>query len=506
LWHELLNPQHTLRWVALGVVVAGVLYALAYPTQRVALRLVWLALLLATGAQAVVLASNPNTNTAFAAHQAVVLLLGWATIQVLVVWVFRGMLPLLGLQPPRIAQDLSSTGLALAWGLVWLRMLGVDPTQLFATSAIITAVLAFAMQDTLGNVLGGVTLQLDHSLRVGDWVRADDINGRVIDVRWRYTSIETRNQELVIIPNSWLMKNRFTVLRKHGDNPLTWRRQLPFHVDAEADPAQVIQVLEHAVLDADITDVLHEPPPSAVLTDVQAGYCSYTLRYWLTNPAQDDPCDSAVRQHALAALTRAGLRLGVHREERLTISDHSWRISAEQRESERRLAAIRQTELFAHLPPAEQLALAHHLERAPFAAGDTITRQGAVAHWLYLIIHGQAQVLVDGPRGRIPAGVLHDGDFFGELGMLTGAPRQATVRALSAIDCYRLDKAGFAQVIQARPELAREISAIVQARKAQLTTTPPLPGLTPPAPSDLLDRIRSFFALSPSTHPDDTGL
>jgi len=88
----------------------------------------------------------------------------------------------------------------LAWGFVWLRLAGVDPTNLFATSAVITAVLAFSMQDTLGNVLGGVTLQLDNSLRVGDWVRVDDISGRVADVHWRFTAIETRNKELVMVP------------------------------------------------------------------------------------------------------------------------------------------------------------------------------------------------------------------------------------------------------------------------------------------------------------------
>lgn len=72
----------------------------------------------------------------------------------------------------------------------------MDPTSLFATSAVITAVLAFAMQDTLGNVLGGVALQLDNSLRVGDWVKLDDVSGRVTDVLWRFTAVGTRNHEL----------------------------------------------------------------------------------------------------------------------------------------------------------------------------------------------------------------------------------------------------------------------------------------------------------------------
>ena len=107
------------------------------------------------------------------------------------------------------------------------------------------------------------------------------------------------------------------------------------------------------------------------------------------------------------------------------------------------------TDLFAHLSEAEQNALAKHLIHAPFAAGDVMTRQGAVAHWLYLIIHGEAKVLVEGPSGPVQLTMLHDGDVFGEMGMLTGEARRATVVAETAVECYRLDKEGFAQVLRA---------------------------------------------------------
>jgi CRP-like cAMP-binding protein len=91
--------------------------------------------------------------------------------------------------------------------------------------------------------------------------------------------------------------------------------------------------------------------------------------------------------------------------------------------------------LFAQLPAAEQQALASQLVRAPFAEGDVMARQGAVAHWLYLIVQGEAKVLVEGPGGPKKVGKLRDGDFFGETGMLTGEARLATVVATTAVDC-----------------------------------------------------------------------
>ena len=123
--------------------------------------------------------------------------------------------------------------------------------------------------------------------------------------------------------------------------------------------------------------------------------------------------------------------------------NENWRTAADHKEMARRVDAIRSTVLFANLPAEEQQALAAHLVHAPFAAGDIITSQGNVAHWLYLIIRGEAKVLMDSPKGRIQISTLRDGAFFGEMGMLTGEPRSATVVAVTAqwiaIDWIRPD-------------------------------------------------------------------
>jgi len=239
--------------------------------------------------------------------------------------------------------------------------------------------------------------------------------------------------------------------------------------------------------------VLKTQPPSAILSEVAAGTCRYTLRYWLGDPLYDDPTDSMVRVHALASLARAG----VLQEERLMIKENeTWRTAASQREQARRIEAIRNTELFSSLPAPEQEVLAGHLVHAPFAAGDILTRQGAVAHWLYLIIRGEADVLVDGPQGRVKVASLHDGGIFGEMGMLTGEARSATVVAMTAVDCYRLDKAGFARVLQQRPEIAQEMSGIVAARAAERDVKLAQAGQTVQPRADVLDRMMQFFSLN----------
>jgi small-conductance mechanosensitive channel len=118
---------------------------------------------------------------------------GIAVIRLWGLLVFRIVLPRIKLTLPRITEDIFVIIAYIAWFLVRLRYAGLDLGSILATSAVITAVIAFAMQDTLGNILGGLALQLDNSIEVGDWIKVDDIAGKVVDIRWRSTLVETRN-------------------------------------------------------------------------------------------------------------------------------------------------------------------------------------------------------------------------------------------------------------------------------------------------------------------------
>lgn len=441
--------------------------------------------------------SMGGANTAVVAGDAASVLVGLVIVRLAVVLVFRVVLPALRVRPTRIVEDMVTTGLFAAWGLVWLRLAGVELASLVTTSAIITAVLAFAMQDTLGNLLGGVLLQLDRSLRAGDWVRVDDVSGRVVEISWRYTAIETRNGETVVVPNGWMMRNRFTVIGTRDHPGAPWRRWIRVNVDLAASPGDVCRVLEDAVRNAAIENVAHEPPPSAVLTDLTARTGAYALRFWIQDRAPDDATDSRVRAHVVAALARHGMKLAATYTEQLELRDDEAHRSTEAaREHARRMAALVAVDLFAPLSDAEREDLAAQLVFAPFVAGDVITRQGAIAHWLYLIVSGTAEVWLDGPAGRAVVGTLGPGEVFGEMGMMTGAPRRATVAARTDVACYRLDKSAFAAIVRGRPDIAESISKILYARQAELegrqsATT----GVRAAPQRDILERIRRFFGI-----------
>jgi len=415
---------------------------------------------------------------------------------------FRLVLPKLGKTLPRIIEDLTIIIVYTVYGLTQMRVLGVDLTGIIATSAVITAVLAFAMQDTLGNVLGGLAIQLDNSVRVGDWIRLEDLVGRVTDIRWRSTTIETRGWETVVIPNSALMKAKFVILGRREGAPLQWRRGLKFMVDPAVPPARVVALVEEEMREIMIANVARAPAPSCVLAGFEHGNLLYQLRYFLTDLLEDESTDSAVRVHLFASLQRAGLRVA---EEQRTVhavaKDEAHAETVRQRELSRRLQMLKSIDLLSPLSDDERNFVADRLQYAPFARGDVITKQDSIAHWLYIVAFGEAEVRYEQP-GRAPRviGSVRAGQFFGEMGLLAGEARNATVVARTDVECYRLDRAAFQALLLARPEIANEVSRVIAARKPGLETARAEAALemaNPPPPSqlDLLQRMRRFFGL-----------
>jgi small-conductance mechanosensitive channel len=404
-------------------------------------------------------------------HEAFVIGGGIALIRLWGLLVFRTFLPLARMTPPRIAEDFFVIIAYIAWGMVRLRYAGLDLGSIVATSAMITAVVAFAMQDTLGNILGGLALQLDNSVQIGDWIKVDDIAGKVVDIRWRSTLVETRNWETVVFPNSQLMKNKFIVLGRRTGQPVQLRRWVWFNVSMDTPPARVISVAEEAIQQADIANVAKNPLPNCVLMDMDdKGYARYAMRYWLTDLVFDDPTDAAIRWHIMTALQRVGIKLAMEeRSIHITKENEKHEEALRQREVILRIKTLKRVELFKQMTDDELRKLAERLKYAPFAKGNVISKQGAIAHWLYIIINGEAEVFIEAANGeKRSLNVLSKGNFFGEMGMMTGAPRVATVVAKTDVECYRLDKEAFEEILLARPGIADEVSDILVARRTQL--------------------------------------
>jgi CRP-like cAMP-binding protein len=261
--------------------------------------------------------------------------------------------------------------------------------------------------------------------------------------------------------------------------------------------------VEKAVREGNIANIAREPAACCVLLNFDAGVSRYSLLYWLLDPGQDGPTASEARGRIFAALQRAAVRFAYPEHHiYLTQRDELHEQAKLTRRLQERLDALRHVELFSALREDELSEIAERLVYAPFAQGDTITRQGAVAHWLYILTRGEADVfleLPDGGRRRIDT--VRGGQFLGEMGLMTGAQRSATVIARTEVLSYRLDKESFQEVLARRPELAEEISQVLVRRRFALDNLQHELDSESAAQqiaqhqNNLLGRIRGFFGL-----------
>jgi small-conductance mechanosensitive channel/CRP-like cAMP-binding protein len=415
---------------------------------------------------------------------------------------FGVLLPRVRMNVPRIVQDVIVAAASTVAVFLLMSRAGWNLSGLIATSAVLTAVIGLSFQDTLGNIVGGLALELDDSVRVGDWIKVGDVTGRVSEIRWRYTAVETRNWETVILPNSMLVKGQVTVLGRREGQPLQLRRWVYFNVDFRYPPSQVIQVVTDALKGVRLERVAENPPPNCVLMDLGQSDCRYAVRYWLTDIAVDDPTDSLVRTRIYFALRRANIPLSIPAQAVFVTQDsHERRVEKNRTDLERRLTALARVDLFSHLSNDERAHLAEHLTYAPFAPGETVTRQGAEAHWLYLVVEGEVSVHISKEGVDREVARLHAGDVFGERGLLTGERRSATVVAMTPVVCYRLDKPAFQELLTHRPEIAERLADILAKRQMELRAiSEDLDEETGreqlrASRTDLLDKIRSFFGL-----------
>ena len=465
------------------VLTAAIVNALA-PSQRIRVRRVVILFVGYLGCLGVHYALGAAGSEKWAHHMRVgaELLQAFTLVNIVGTVGFSVILPKLGVGFPMIASDLV---VGLGYIVATIGVLagnGLDPSGLLATSAVVSAVLAISLQSTLGNILGGVALQLDGSIHEGDWIQLENgRQGRVCSIRWRHTVIETRDWSTIIVPNVQLLGNNIMILGKREGRAVPQRMWVWFNVDFRFTPTRVIQVVTEAIHAAPIDGVSADPRPNVVCMDftkeMRESFATYAVRYWLTDLASDDPTNSRVRARIYTALRRAGIPLAVPAHTTfLEVQDEKRMGLRSKRRLDERLVALRTVTLFRHLTEEELETLAAGMSHVIYTAGEVMTRQGAVAHWLYVLTSGTAEVRAnvdpDG-SGPLPAqaklvATLKAPDFFGEMGLMTGEPRAADVCAVTDVDCFRLGKETFQHVLLDRPEIANALSENMATRRLEL--------------------------------------
>lgn len=401
---------------------------------------------------------------------------------------------------PRLLKELSAFVLFLvAVVLIMQDTLHIQVTTVLATSALITVVLGLAMQETLGNLFAGLAIHLDPPYQVGDWIHVGEIAGKVEEITWRATKLRTTNNDYIVIPNGGIAKERLT---NHSYPRTPHAYVLEINTSYDVPPNKVAAIVTDVL--AHTENVVMDPAPDVRVSSYSDFVLKFQVKFWYRDYEFIEPTVAVIRRSLWYHLRRAEVEIPFPARN-IFVHDRQEMLAARERKIKHLCDSLKKVYLFADLAAEEYVLIAEHLQEQYFQSGEIIIREGEKDDAFFIVDQGEVEVYITSPsQHRKVLTRLSEGDFFGEIALLTGERRTANVQALTDVRAYKLSKDAFKEVVQTKPLILDEIGSVLSKRKDQIA------GLmmeitgsgqeveemtTQDAKSRILNRIRGYFGL-----------
>jgi small-conductance mechanosensitive channel len=311
------------------------------------------------------------------------------------------------------------------------------------------------------DLFSGLLIQSQRRFRPGDWVRIGDHVGQVQETGWQATRILTRTRESITIPSNALAKDLFT--NYSAAHPVA--DEIFLDLGFTESPGAIETAVR--VLLADLPDVLKDPPPEVGPCDYADGSVRYRIRYWLADYGRQETVRARIIRSLWYVLRRHGLARSSHFAPLPQPSTESATM-----QEPRLLEELRRVDLLKELSDADLRILLPSTKVADYGRGEVLIRQGEVGNCFFILRRGTAEAVDEGDNGRGPIVVgfiehSSEKNFFGEMALLKGEPRNATIRASTDVEVLEIDRSGLTHLFRANPEIAQGIARIAAAREEQ---------------------------------------
>ncbi len=425
----------------------------------------------------------------------------------------RGLLPWFfetrrNMPMPKFLREVISLVVFVVAGLLVLQVdYDVQVPGLIAGSGIVAVTIGLAAQDLLGNLIAGFTLHFSRPFHVNDWLLLDGQHVQVAEINWRSTRFRTNDNVQLDVPNAHIIKQtitNFSGIERHGpqvNRPHAMR--LDVGIEYSAPPNRVRDILQRAA--AAVDDVIARPEPNVFVKSFGDSSIVYEIRYWIENHHRYNQVSDAVRTNVWYALRREGITIPFPIR---TVQLERRRPGDDNRHGDRHedfRSMLSSQPIFRDIEGSDldyllERCASHHYGRA-----ERIIEEGAEGDSMFVITSGHAGVLISrADNTRTQVAELRSGDCFGEMSLLTGERRSATVQALTDCEVLEITKLVFSEIVERESGLLPRLSELLARRKLETE------GITTrrdenaaPAQTDkeneykatILKRLRSFFEL-----------
>jgi small-conductance mechanosensitive channel/CRP-like cAMP-binding protein len=357
--------------------------------------------------------------------------------------------------------------------------------KFLATSAVSAVVLGFALQDTFGNAIAGLAIQSEKPFNIGHWVKVGEFEGRVAEVTWRATRLRTKSGNFIVLPNNLVGKEPII---NYSEPVAPTRISVRVGCSYDAPPNRVKSVIQEALANCPLA--LKVPAPQIVLAAFDASSINYDVMFWIEDFETDDAAYDQVRTAIYYAFRRRGIEIPypmqVEMSKELPVPD----VEGQTAERERLIGSV---DLLRTLTTDQRRLVAASTRTVEYADGEAMVRQGESGDSMYIVCSGRASVMIDG-RSQ-PIATIEPGGYFGEMSMLTGDPRTASVIAKGDVVALEIGAGVFRQLGELSPHAIERVAIAAATRRAELegARASIQAAAVVEAPNNLLARVRRFL-------------
>jgi len=353
--------------------------------------------------------------------------------------------------------------------------LNINISPVLGASALLTAIIGFSLQSVLGNLLAGMSLHIVRSVVPGDWVAIGDLEGEVIHANWRETRLRTIAGQILIVPNSTV--SSATIHNMSRPTPLR-RHKIPVGASYSDTPGAVIAALIASA--KAVPEVLRDPEPTAYIVEYKDFAINYTLRFWTERYFDRTAVEGDVMRMIWYQFKRHGIEIPFPMSDKILndvveVIDRRRHQLPDDTETKQTVNDLMHSDFFSrllvdekHMPllRPEQLAqIASSIRRVRFTKGEAVFCQGESGDNCYVVVHGKARGRVEyKDASQADEFDLGPGSLFGEMSLVTGMPRTATVLVNEEVELLKISQATFTTLLGMRNDIPQILSRLVAER------------------------------------------
>ncbi len=350
---------------------------------------------------------------------------------------------------------------SLALILIIHFVFGKPATGVVATSSVLIFILGLSARNSLATIFSGLSLSLHENIKKGDFIAIEGHKGQVINMDWRTVTLLTPTSNHLVFPNHVVANSIVTNFSRPKQQRLLEINVLQSY---EHSPQRVKDLLLLAANQSFF--ILKEPKPQVFVDKYEKDGIRYILQVHTT-----ELTDLKVSNEVLSTVWYAFYREGIDwdLDPSTKIISHL-KVADDKSDEEitKHVAILKNKGIFTALTERELTALIANTKKGIYGPPEQIVKQGDEGSSLFYVAEGALEVLIDQDDGtKLKVAELKSGDIFGEMALLTGQKRTATVVVLSEVALYEISKEIISPVIEHRREILNDMSMLLAKREVE---------------------------------------